>query len=119
MSIEEENSFPSLGIKISNYKHYHLVTFPIVGDIDLYNCNELKDVFNDGNDKGIKDWVLDLSLIKFIDSSGLGVLANQAMLLKKTDTLLTLFGLQKTTKHLFTMPGLTKLFKVINDLNEL
>lgn len=104
-------------IKTSNYKNYTLVTFANLSQLDLYKVTELDSIFKDGNDSGKLDWLLDMSIVEFIDSSGLGVLARQAMFLNKNGKLLNLVSVHSGVAHLFKASGFEKLFRIYPDLS--
>ncbi|MCB1178421.1 MAG: hypothetical protein KDK36_12625, partial [Leptospiraceae bacterium] len=53
---------------VSDYRSYTLVEFENIKHIDLYNANELTIAFEEGEEKGAKNWVLDMSKIQFVDS---------------------------------------------------
>lgn len=55
----------------------------IAGNIDLYTTPELKDFFDDLNKENSHKILLDLLNVRFIDSSGLGILVTQALYLQK------------------------------------
>ena len=54
-------------------------------NIDLYNCKSISEKFKEKNQEKTTDWIIDLSNVKYIDSSGLGVLATQANTISKAN----------------------------------
>lgn len=106
-------------IKIADYKKYKMISFENIDQIDLYNIREIVEVFQDGNEKGILDWIVDLSLINFLDSSAIGGLANQGLFLKKHSLRLILLSPHSNIRHLFSVTGFGKIFLVISSLEDL
>ncbi len=115
--LEEKMENTDFDIKTSAYKNYTLVTFLNLSQLDLYKVTELDSIFKKGNESGRLDWILDMSLIEFIDSSGLGVLARQAMFLNKNGKLLNLIHVHSGVAHLFKASGFEKLFRIYPDLS--
>ncbi len=115
--LEEKMENSDFEIKTSTYKNYTLVTFLNLSQLDLYKVTELDSIFKKGNESSKLDWILDMSLIEFIDSSGLGVLARQAMFLNKNGKLLNLIHVHSGVAHLFKASGFEKLFRIYPDLS--
>ena len=106
-------------VTVSQFHNYRLITLSNMEQIDLYNEKEIQEVFQKGNAEGIEDWIIDLSKINHIDSSGLGGLANQGILLSKKSKRLNILSPKSGVKHLFSVGGFNKMFAVIQDKSDL
>ena len=102
-----------------DFNKYVIFSFRNFDKLDLYNCRELADKIEEQNKLGKKNFAVDLEPIKYIDSSGLGVIANQAILLSKSDKRLYLLNVNSEISHIFSSVGFDKLFAVVNDRSEL
>lgn len=116
--MENNNLSKEPDIKVSEYKNYKLIEFTTPANLDLYNVSGLKDIFKIGNSENVIDWIIDLSNIKFIDSSGLGTLTEQTMLLRKKSRKLIILSPSHGIKHIFNMGGLSQIFQIIYSLPE-
>ena len=83
----------------------------IAGNIDLYTTPELKDFFDDLNKENSHKILLDLLNVRFIDSSGLGILVTQALYLQKRNHVLKFINVNSTINHVFSLGGFTRSFK--------
>lgn len=102
-------------IEVTQHGKYRLLTLTNMKKIDLYNTKEIEEVFKKGNAESIEDWMIDLSNIGMIDSSGLAGLSNQGMHLAKLSKKLLLINPKGSVKHLFAMTGFDKIFTIVPD----
>ncbi len=103
------------GIEVSKFKNYVLISFINYQKLDLYNARDLVEVFKVQNQNGSEDLAIDMSMINFIDSSGLGSLATQGMYLSKKNKRLNLISITSSVSHLFKASGFEKMFKIYPD----
>jgi anti-sigma B factor antagonist len=115
-SMEEEIDYQ---VNLESHLHYTLVKLVNYVNLDLYNVRELDVVIKDMISNGKTDIILDLSPIKFIDSSGLGVLASSGIALSKLGKKLILLNIRDSVSHLFKVSGFNKLFHLVEDINSL
>lgn len=115
--MENEDDF-EIGIELRKTSEYIIVNFSKPIQLDLFNCKELNQVFIDENQKQdeIRDWILDLSNVQFLDSSGLATLINQNRFLQGEGFHLYLYGLKPVVKQLYNTGGLSKVFEIIYEL---
>ncbi len=83
----------------------------IAGNIDLYTTPELKEEFDNLNKQSNHKILIDLSNVRFIDSSGLGILVTQALYLQKRNRVLKFINVNSTINHVFSLGGFTRSFK--------
>lgn len=62
--------------------------------------------------------VLDLSALKFVDSSGLGALLSCLRTMNNKDSQLKLIGLSKPVRALFELVRMHRIFSIYNSLDE-
>lgn len=106
---------------VTDYRQYKIVSFNNLkyNQLDLYSIHDLAEIFKKGNSEGVLDWVLDLSTISHMDSSGFGGLAHQAHYLSKNSKRLFLLNPNNSVKHLFSITGFDRIFAVITDKSSL
>jgi len=73
-------------IKLKKYSSTYIIE--VVGDMDLYSSFELKNVVTKMLAKDIKNYVVDLAKVDYIDSSGIGVLIHIFSNIKKLNRIL-------------------------------
>lgn len=109
----------NLELEFEIFKDAFLLKIATACNIDLYNCRAISEKFKEKNQEKITDWILDLSNVKFIDSSGLGVLATQANTIANSKKKIYILSPKSTVSHLFTMTGFSRWFAVVNSLDEI
>ncbi|HMV42659.1 MAG TPA: STAS domain-containing protein [Leptospiraceae bacterium] len=119
MNPDLNNSDSDYGVEVSTYKNYVLISFINYHKLDLYNSRDLAEVFKVQNENGSEDIVIDMSPIQYIDSSGLGTLATQGMLLSKKNKRLNLLNITHGVSHLFKASGFDRMFKLFTNKEQL
>jgi anti-sigma B factor antagonist len=85
--------------------------------LDAGNCKEFKELVQPSlNNHGLV--VLDLSPLKFVDSSGLGALLSCLRTMNNKDSQLKLIGLSKPVRALFELVRMHRIFSIYNSLDE-
>jgi anti-anti-sigma factor len=102
-----------------DYKNHKLVEFKNIKNLDLYSVRYLSDIFTEENKTGVLDWIIDLSTIEFIDSSGLGALAKQSTTLFKHSKKIKIMNPKQTVLHTLKVSGFAKIFDFIQSLDEI
>lgn len=80
--------------------------------LDAHNSEELKTEMNRLFEQGTKDLVIDLKDVRFIDSSGLGVLVSGFKNASTRQGSLKLSGLQSQVKSMFELTRLHRVFDI-------
>ena len=101
-----------ISIKSINEKTIIMV---LDGDIDIYTSSDLKDMLIDQIDIGIKNIIVDLELVSYIDSSGIGVFISTLATLKKIDGSMCIIKPSESVKKVFELTKLTSFFKLFKD----
>jgi len=112
MKIEDEDDLKLTSTSLDDVELIHMV-----GNIDLYTTPELKQAFDQLNSVGRYKILLDLTNVKFIDSSGLGILVTQALFLQKKNRVLKFINVNSTINHVFSLGGFTRSFKRFPDID--
>lgn len=84
----------------------------IVREVDVYNAPMLKDTLHNLLDKQVADIIVDCKELKYIDSTGLGVLIGVLKRVKDNDGNISIINLKPYIKKIFTITGLDKIFLV-------
>jgi len=80
--------------------------------LDAHNSKELKDYLLELLDNGAKALVLDLSEVRFVDSSGLGALLSGHKNAGLRDGRFALAGVQPRVQSMFELTRLTRVFDI-------
>ena len=80
----------------------------IDGDLDVYTAPRLRDLLLDRIDKGQCRIALDLSRVKFLDSTGLGVMVGGQKRAKERSGELALFGASDQVRRILNITDLIK-----------
>jgi len=86
--------------------------------LDAHNSDELKAELNRLFDSGIKDLLIDLKEVRFIDSSGLGVLVSGFKNAASRQGSLKLSGLQSQVKSMFELTRLHRVFDIFQTVDD-
>ncbi|RAP31336.1 hypothetical protein DID78_01500 [Candidatus Marinamargulisbacteria bacterium SCGC AG-343-D04] len=88
VDIEEKHSIPTINVH---------------GEIDIYTCGDLRKAFSKTTEKETASFILNLTHIQYIDSTGLGTIAHAAQ------------EIQQKNGHVYvicTKPQINKIFEV-------
>lgn len=86
--------------------------------LDAHNSDQLKAEINRIFEQGTKDILLDLKEVRFIDSSGLGVLVSGFKNASTRQGSLRLCGLQTQVKSMFELTRLHRVFDIFQTVDE-
>ncbi len=84
----------------------------VSGEIDVFTSPSLREELYGMIDGGATTIVIDCSHMDFIDSSGLGVLVGALKRTRERGGDFELLGLNPSTRKVFEITGLTKLFTI-------
>lgn len=82
------------------------------GEIDIYNAPELKESLLKLIDQNKGDINVECSELKYIDSTGLGVLISALRRVKEYDGNITIRNLKPYINKIFVITGLDKVFSI-------
>ena len=86
--------------------------------LDAHNSKELKDYFLELMEKGTKALILDLSEVRFVDSSGLGALLSGHKNAGLRNGRFALAGVQARVQSMFELTRLTKVFEIHQNVED-
>jgi len=90
----------------------------IEGEIDAEHAAQLKRAIAKAREDFAKNFILDLSRVTFIDSTGLGILISLMRHLKENRGKLRLTGLQDEVRSIFEITRLFRVFEISNSVEE-
>lgn len=92
-----------------------IVKMKVNGQINLYNVGELKETFRKEIDKGFTRFMIDMKLVNYVDSSGVGAFILHQNSLKKIEGKMALFSVDDTVRIVFEMTKLTNFFQIFDN----
>ena len=84
----------------------------LYGEVDIYNAESLKSELHAMIDEKKADIVLDCASLKYIDSTGLGVLVSALKKVKEAKKQISIINLKPYIAKIFTLTGLDKIFLI-------
>ncbi len=90
----------------------------IQGEIDVYTSPKVKETINELIEKGNFFLVINLEGVRYIDSTGLGVLIGALKKVKENDGAISLISTNPQIKKIFTITGLVKIFGIYRNEEE-
>ncbi|MDX1958178.1 MAG: STAS domain-containing protein [Leptospiraceae bacterium] len=87
----------------------------IVGEVDLYNTKEIKDLIDQMIKDGKYQIVLNLEKVPFMDSSGIGTLVTGMYRLKKYHGNLKIVNIVGSVAKVFKMTGMDAHLEIFED----
>ncbi len=84
----------------------------LYGEVDIYNADSLKSELHSLIDEKKADIVLDCTSLKYIDSTGLGVLVSALKKVKEAEKQIRIISLKPYIAKIFTLTGLDKIFTI-------
>jgi anti-sigma B factor antagonist len=108
---------PEFGLEVDETRIPYTV-LTIHGDLDLYTSSQVRERLVDLVDRDHRQVVINLDLVDFIDSAGLGVLVAGLKQLRRHDGDLSLVCGQRNILRLFELTGLTSLFRMTASVDE-
>jgi len=97
-------------LDISTQRKGSSCTVTLKGEVDVYTSPRLKQTIVEAIDAGCVNIVVDLEGVRFIDSSGLGVLVSGLRRVKEHDGTLRLVCTHDGILKIFRITGLDKVF---------
>lgn len=95
INLREKNNFVFLDLK---------------GEIDVYTSPKLKEKVIEEIEKGIKNLIINLQEVSYIDSTGLGILIGALKRIKEREGKLYLIFSSTRLNRIFEITGLNKIF---------
>lgn len=90
-----------------------------VEKLDTLNAPELKSYFLHQSKQKFSHFIVDLSRVKYCDSSGLSALLVGNRLAKEKNSKMTLFGLQPSVEKIISISQLDTVFNIVSTENDI
>ncbi len=108
----------SVSVKIGRGEHCGAQVISVAGDIDLMTAPDLKATIYEVLDSGVRDIILDMSEMDFMDSSGLGVLVSTLRRIRSEGGSICLVCQRESVLKVFSLTGLDKVFTIYSCLDD-
>jgi anti-sigma B factor antagonist len=106
-------------VEIATRQAGNATVVDIVGDIDLYNSPEVRKVLLDElRNKRTARLIINLTKVRYIDSSGVASLIEALKLSREAKARLILFGLSRAAREVLELSRLIKVFEVYQSEEE-
>ena len=88
----------------------------VIGEMDLYNSYKLKELVTKMLEKDVKQFVINLEHVDYIDSSGIGALLFICSTLKKLNLQLSITNVHGSVEKVIELTKLTGFFSLVDTL---
>jgi anti-sigma B factor antagonist len=95
-----------------------LTVVTVTGEIDVYSAPALREKLVALIERGQVFLIVDLERVRFLDSTGLGVLIGGLRRVRARDGFLDLVCTQPRMLRIFQITGLTKIFTIFNSVED-
>jgi len=95
-----------------NYDNNNKIWDVVLGEIDIYNSNELRENLLNLVEKSKNSIHIDFRSLEYIDSTGLGALVSVQKKVKEYNGHISLKNLTPNVKKIFKMTSLDKIFVI-------
>jgi anti-sigma B factor antagonist len=90
----------------------------VSGEMDLYNANQLKELFGKMIDRDIRKYIVNMQGVSYIDSSGIGTLISLYSSAKEKRFSFFLANVQGTAKKVMELTKLLGFFPIAKDIDD-
>ncbi len=98
-------------MKINSSSEGNTLIVNLFGDIDHHNTEIIKRYIYDNMAHSIKNLVIDLSGVEFMDSSGIGMILGRYKEMSEKMGTVSLVGIRGNMERIYTLSGLYKIIK--------
>ncbi|MFQ5630602.1 MAG: STAS domain-containing protein [bacterium] len=102
-------------IEVSTQELGKAVVLFVTGDVDLYSSPEVRKELIALTEKKVKNILVDLNKVSYMDSSGVATLVEGLQQVGKYTGKLLLYGLDSVVKEVFELSRLDKVFDIYPD----
>lgn len=103
-------------LKIRKNKEVYIID--VSGEMDLYNSYKLKELIMKMIERDIKNMIINLDEVDYIDSSGIGALIYICSTVKKLNLKLFITNIHGSVKKVIELTKLMGYFPITNSLEE-
>lgn len=108
----------SVDLRVTSSSHAGRRVVQVSGEIDLYTAGMLRDRIGEAILAGPRNLVIDLEQVRFMDSTGLGVLVGGLNRVQQNQGSLSLVCSQERILKVFRITGLTSVFRIHSSLDD-
>ena len=105
-------------LKLGHYSKDGIEVIDVGGEIDIYTAPRLRELLTALASKNNCQLIVNLEKVKFLDSTGLGVLVGARKRVRAHDGSLDLVCTQERILKIFRTTGLTKVFGIHETLDQ-
>ncbi|MCX7869985.1 MAG: STAS domain-containing protein [bacterium] len=110
-------NYKNMNVNLLVEKKENYVVINIEGEVDTYTSPKVKsDILKEIEE--YKNIIISMEKVKFIDSTGLGVLIGVLKKVKEKEGKMIIVSPNSYINQIFEITGLFKVFKIVNSLNE-
>jgi anti-sigma B factor antagonist len=103
-------------IKLRRYNTIYIVD--VIGDMDLYNAHQLKEVMNKLIEKKVGKFIINLENVEYIDSSGVGALIHVYTSIKQRNLKLRIAHVHGSVEKVIRLTKLMEYFPIVDSVKE-
>ena len=107
-----------MDLKLGHYSKDGIEVVNVEGEIDIYTAPRLRELLIDLAGKNSYQLIVNLEKVGFLDSTGLGVLADGLKRVRPHDGSLDLVCTQERILKIFKITGLTKVFGIYQTVDQ-
>ncbi len=107
-----------MALDLSTVEGGDVLIIKLKGDLDTYTAHDFLDFFKEQLEKGKNRFVVDMSEVNFVSSSGWGALSSAYKKSREKGGNLVLYGLRGQVKRVYRIMGFRVILKAYDDLRE-
>jgi stage II sporulation protein AA (anti-sigma F factor antagonist) len=106
-------------MELHTEKHGRTLLVAVAGELDHHTSVTFKDELEKClNTYAVKNIILDLKKLNFMDSSGIGVILGRYKQIRARGGSIGIFGMNPQVKRVFTLSGLNKIIKIYTEKSD-
>lgn len=106
-------------LAINNKRRGETLIVDIKGELDHHTAKDAREELTRLiEDRSIKNMIIDLSALKFMDSSGIGVFIGRYKVLAERNGKMGVYGLSTHIRKIWEISGLYRIIQVYDDLHQ-
>ena len=99
-------------------KNGEIYIIDVNGEMDLYNSSKLKELVMKMLEKNVKNFIINLEQVDYIDSSGIGALIYICSTMKKMNLKFAISNVHGSVKKVIELTKLMGYFPIANSVEE-
>lgn len=103
-------------MELTTQRQDEVVIITVRGEIDLYNAKKLSDALESAHQEGVKNIIIDVEKVSYIDSTGIGALIKGKKIFNSADGDVKLASVQESIQDVFNRTKLDSIFKYYENI---